>query len=272
MAGGTWITQNKARPGVYIRFATGTGLGLTVGNRGTVAICEPMSWGPTGQVMTVVNGEDTTPYCGYPITDPDAIFLREIFKGTNRTAAPQQVLLYRPAADSAQAATGTIDTMTVTALYTGTRGNDITVVVTEDADDEGTFTVSTVVDGTIVDTQTGANISDLVANDWVTFSGNGALTASTGQALSGGSDGTVKAAAYTTFLSTIEAYDFDILIYDGSDSATLTAMQSFVERMANENGQYCQLVAAEMTNPGSRFVINNETGVTLSDGTELTAQ
>lgn len=272
MAGGTWATQNKVRPGVYIRFKSGTGLGLTVGDRGVVAICEPMSWGPVGQVMTVDNGADTTPYCGYPITDPGAMFLREIFKGTNRTAAPQQVLLYRPAADSARAATGTIGTMTVTALYTGTRGNDITVVVTEDADDEDTFTVSTVVDGAIVDTQTGANISDLVANDWVTFSGKGAITASTGQALSGGSDGTVQAAAYATFLTTIEAYDFDILIYDGSDSATLTAMQSFVERMANENGQYCQLVAAEMTNPNSRFVINNETGVTLSDGTELTAQ
>ena len=272
MAGGTWTTQNKVRPGVYIRFKSGTGLGLTVGDRGVVAICEPMSWGPVGQVMAVDNGADTTPYCGYPITDPGAMFLREIFKGTNRTAAPQQVLLYRPAADSAQAAKGTIGTMTVTALYTGTRGNDITVVVTEDADDEGTFTVSTVVDGAIVDTQTGANISDLVANDWVKFSGEGAITASTGQALSGGSDGTVQAAAYATFLTTIEAYDFDILIYDGSDSATLTAMQSFVERMANDNGQYCQLVAAEMTNPNSRFVINNETGVTLSDGTELTAQ
>ena len=52
MAGGTWTAQNRVRPGVYIRFATGTGLGLTVGNRGTVAICEPMSWGPVGQVMT----------------------------------------------------------------------------------------------------------------------------------------------------------------------------------------------------------------------------
>ena len=272
MAGGTWTTQNKVRPGVYIRFKSGTGLGLTVGDRGVVAICEPMSWGPVGQVMTVDNGADTTPYCGYPITDPGAMFLREIFKGTNRTAAPQQVLLYRPAADSARAATGTIGTMTVTALYTGTRGNDITVVVTEDADDEDTFTVSTVVDGAIVDTQTGANISDLVANDWVTFSGKGAITASTGQALSGGSDGTVQAAAYATFLTTIEAYDFDILIYDGTDSTVLTAMQSFVKRLADENGQYCQLVAAGMTNPDSRFVIDNETGVTLSDGTELTKQ
>ena len=46
MAGGTWDTQNKVRPGVYIRFTSGQGMSLTVGDRGTVAICEPMSWGP----------------------------------------------------------------------------------------------------------------------------------------------------------------------------------------------------------------------------------
>ena len=30
MAGGTWASQNKVRPGVYIRFASDRGLGLTV--------------------------------------------------------------------------------------------------------------------------------------------------------------------------------------------------------------------------------------------------
>ena len=53
MAGGTWTTQNKVRPGVYIRFTTNRALGLTVGERGVVTICEPMSWGPVGEVMTV---------------------------------------------------------------------------------------------------------------------------------------------------------------------------------------------------------------------------
>ena len=272
MAGGTWATQNKVRPGVYIRFKSGAGLGLTVGDRGVVAICEPMSWGPVGQVMTVDNGADTTPYCGYPITEPGAMFLREIFKGTNRTSAPRQVLLYRPSATSSSQASAEISPLTVTALYPGARGNSITVIVTEDADNEDTFTVSTVVDGEIVDSQQANTVQELTANAWVTFSGTGALAANTGTALTGGADGTVEATAYSTFLSVIEPYDFDILVYDGTDSTVLTAMQSFVKRLADENGQYCQLVAAGMTNPDSRFVINNETGVTLSDGTELTKQ
>lgn len=272
MAGGVWTTQSKVRPGVYIRFKSGTGLGLTVGDRGVVAICEPMSWGPVGQVMTVDNGADTTPYCGYPITDPGAMFLREIFKGTNRTSAPRQVLLYRPSATSSSQASAKISPLTATALYPGARGNSITVIVTEDADNEDNFTVSTVVDGEIVDSQQAQTVQELTANAWVTFSGTGALAANTGTALTGGADGTVEATAYSTFLSVIEPYDFDILIYDGTDSTVLTAMQSFVKRLADENGQYCQLVAAGMTNPDSRFVIDNETGVTLSDGTELTKQ
>lgn len=272
MAGGVWTTQSKVRPGVYIRFKSGTGLGLTVGDRGVVAICEPMSWGPVGQVMTVDNGADTTPYCGYPITEPGAMFLREIFKGTNRTSAPRQVLLYRPSATSSSQASAEISPLTATALYPGARGNSITVIVTEDADNEDTFTVSTVVDGEIVDSQQAQTVQELTANAWVTFSGTGALAANTGTALTGGADGTVEATAYSAFLSVIEPYDFDILIYDGTDSTVLTAMQSFVKRLADENGQYCQLVAAGMTNPDSRFVIDNETGVTLSDGTELTKQ
>ena len=51
MAGGTWASQNKICPGVYIRFKSNAGLGLTVGDRGTVTICEPLSWGPVAQVM-----------------------------------------------------------------------------------------------------------------------------------------------------------------------------------------------------------------------------
>ena len=85
------MTQNKVRPGVYINFASGDDLTLNVGDRGVVAICEPMSWGPVGQVMTVEAGMDTTSVCGYAITAPEARFLREMFRGSNRTAGPQKV-------------------------------------------------------------------------------------------------------------------------------------------------------------------------------------
>ena len=272
MAGGTWTSQNKSRPGVYIRFTSSRGLGITVGDRGTVTICEPMSWGPVGQVMTVEAGADMTPFCGYDITAPQAQFINEIFKGSNRTPAPNTLLLYRPTASGSAQATATAGVLTATALYPGVRGNDITIVITDVVDDEGSFTVSTIVDGNIVAEQTGANVSDLVANDWVTWSGTGALTATVGTPLTGGVDGTVQSAAYSAYLTAIEPYKFDIMIYDGDDSTVQDAMVAFIKRLADENGQYSQLVASGLTNPDSRYVIDVESGVTLSSGVELTAQ
>ena len=269
--GGTWETQNKVRPGIYIRFRSGDGTGLTVGNRGTVAICEPMSWGPVGKVMTVEAGADTTPYCGYALTQPGAKFLQQIFLGTNRTAGASKVYLFRPSADSSASATATVEPLTATAKYPGARGNDISIVITEDADTSGVFTVNTVVDGQIADSQTGKTAGDLAENDWVVFSGTGALTATTGAPLTGGADGTVQAAAYSAFLANIEPYKFDILIYDGTESTVQAAMISFVKRIAEENGQYAQLVAPGLKNPDSRYVINVKSGAALDDGTVLTA-
>lgn len=271
MAGGTWNAQNKVRPGVYIRFKSSGQMGLTTGERGVVAICEPLSWGPVAQVMEINAGDDMTQYTGYDITSPNNLFLNEIFKGSNRTDGPSKVLLYRPTASSSSEATVTTGSLTATALYPGIRGNDISIVITELTEPASSFLVSTVVDNEIVDQQTAATIDQLVNNDWVSFSGTGALAATAGSPLAGGADGTVQSAAYSAFLTAIEPYKFDIIIYDGSDSTVQDAMVSFVERIANDAGQYSQLVASGLTNPDSRFVINVESGVTLASGTQLTA-
>lgn len=271
MAGGTWTSQNKARPGVYIRFKSTGSLGLTVGERGTVTICEPLSWGPVGQVMEIEAGADMTPYTGYDITAPQCRFLNEIFKGTNRTPAPRKVLLYRPAASSSVQAAATISPLTATAKYPGARGNDISVAITALDEPEGAFTVSTVVDGAVVDRQTAKVVADLVPNDWVEWSGTGALTATAGAPLTDGADGTVQSAAYTAYLGAIEPYKFDVMIYDGTDSAVLDAMTAFIKRIADDSGAYAQLVASGMSAPDSRFIINVDSGAILSDGTGLTA-
>ena len=272
MPGGILTSQNKVLPGVYIRFKTGTALGLTVGERGVVTICEPMSWGPVAQVTPVTLTTDVTPITGYDITAPQNQFLQEMFKGTTRTSAPTTILLYRPTASGSAQATVTTGELTATAVYPGARGNDISVVITELTEPESAFTVSTVVDGAIVDQQTASQISELVANDWVTFSGTGALAATTGAALTGGADGTVESAAYSAYLSAIEPYKFDIMVYDGTDSTVQTALLAFINRVNENNGQYCQLVASGLSNPDSRYVININSPVTLSDGTELTPQ
>lgn len=272
MAGGTWTSQNKIRPGVYIRFSSTRGLGLTVSDRGTVAIAESLSWGPVETVQEIEAGADMTPYTGYDITNANNRFLNEIFKGTNRTAAPNKVLLYRLGASGQTAATATVAPLTATAKYPGTRGNDISIVITELTTPADTYTVSTVVDGEIVDQQTAKTVEGLVPNDWVTWSGTGALAASVGTPLTNGTNGTPASSDYTDFLTAIEPYKFDVLLYDGTDTTVQDAMVAFVKRLSEEEGMYTQLVAAGLTNPDSRFVVNVMSGVTLSDGTALTPQ
>lgn len=294
MAGGTWSAQNKIRPGVYIRFKSTGGTGLVPGDQGTVTICKALSWGPVGQVMEIEAGADMTPYTGYDITDPHNLFLREILKGTDRTAGPGTVLLYRASASGAAAAqvripaedggalTDPAETileareetsggLLVTANYPGVRGNDISVIITEQTEPEGAYTVSTVVDREVVDQQTVTAAEELAPNAWVTFSG-GPLPATAGVTLSGGGDGEVSGAAYAAYLTEIEPYAFDIMIYDGNDETTKTAMTAFIKRLAEENGQYSQLVAAGLTDPDSMYVINVQSGVTLSDSTVLTPE
>lgn len=243
-----------------------------MGERGTVAICEALSWGPVGTVQTVEAGANTTPCTGYPATDPRNRFLTEIFKGSDRTAPPRRALLYRPAAAGSAAASAQLGdgALTVTAKYPGLRGNDITVTISTGAE-ENTFDVTTVVDGAAADAQTVTAPSELTANAWVSFAGEGPLSASGGLPLTGGLDGTAASSAYTEFLEAIEPHAFDILIYDGTDQAVQQAMASFVRRLAEDSGKYAQLVAANMPAPNSQYVINVASGVTLSDGTALTA-
>ena len=269
-AGGTWTVQNKVRPGIYFKFRSKNKQHLTVGDRGKVTICEPMSWGPVGKVMEIAAGEDLTPYTGYDITDAHNRFASMIFSGSNRTAAPTKLLLYRPAAADSAKATGTIAPLTATAKFHGSRGNDIVVIVTALTEPEGSFQVSTVVDGVVKDQQTGKTVADLTGNDWVDFSGTGALAANVGTQLSGGKDGEVNSAAYSTYLTNIEPYNFDSMLYDGEDATVKNAMETFIKRVNTEVGRFSQLVEANATNPDSRFIVNVCSGLVMNDGTTLT--
>lgn len=273
MAGGSWTSQNKVRPGVYINFKSGAGPAVSVGERGTVALPKALSWGPVGKVTAINAGEDTTPGVGYAITDERALFLRELFKGTNVTGGPNTVLLFRLPAEGAVAASADVTAagLTVTALYPGVRGNDIAVTISADVDDPGSFIISTLVGNLEVDMQKVSAVGDLKPNDWVTFSGDGPLAASAGVSLTGGADGTVQSAAYAAALEALEPYSFDILAYDGTDGTVRDAMASFVKRLAEQEGKHAQLVVSGAQGEDSRYVINTNDGVVLDDGTQLAA-
>lgn len=272
MAGGTWNGQNKVIPGVYINTKSQGNVSVTVGTKGTVAIAEPLSWGEPGTVRQIIPGEDLRPYIGYDITHEKAMFLREMMKGSDTTDGPVKILLYRPAGTGGAKAAGSIGELTVTALYDGIRGNDIAVIIQEDPDTEDVFDVLTVIDGTVVDTQSASEINELTDNQWVTFSGTGKLTQTAGQVLSGGSDPVIASADYADFLTAIEPYPFDILAYDGTDKTVIQAYASFVKRVSERAGKKCQAVMANASACNSEWVISAGNGVKLEDGTVLTPQ
>ena len=271
--GGSWDgNENKIIPDVYQQYSSNAGVTIQPSTRGIVTIPLALSWGPVGVVQTIDAGADLTPYTGYASTDAHNRWAQEMLKGTNRTSAPYRILLYRPSGTGGEEATVTTGTLTATAKYPGVRGNDITIVITELTDPEDTFTVDTVVDGRIVDSQTAETADTLTANDWVTFSGTGALASTVGAPLTGGADPTAAATDYSGYLTAIEPYRFDAMVYDGSDATVKTAMLSFIKRYFDDNGRQGQLVAANLTNPDSRWAVNVVSGVTLDDGTELTPQ
>ena len=273
MAGGQWISQNKKIPGVYINTKSSGNLVVSVGEKGVVAICKALSWGPVGVVSKYIPGEDPTPIIGGNLLSDDALFIREMTKGSDSTPGPIAILIYRPEGTSGVKATATVGALTATAKYEGARGNDITITVVADPDAAGYYTISTIVDGSVVGEVYLNDLDNLVSNDWVDLSGTGTtITATAGTALTGGVDPTVSGTDHAAFMTAIEPYKFDIVCYDGSDAAIAAAYASFVKRVSEENGDKCQAVMGGASAPNSEWVINLLNGVTLADGTALTAQ
>ena len=273
MAGGIFSSQNKVLPGVYINTQSAENANANIGTRGTVALAMPLSWGEAGKVQKIAAGEDLTPYIGYDITSDKALFIREMLKGSDTTKSANTILLYRLTGISGAKAQATIGDLTATALYNGVRGNDISIAVSADPDNVGTYDVSTIVDGYVEDVQSVTALTGLVANSWVKFTGEGSFTTTTGTALTGGVDPTISNADYAAFLTAIEPYTFDILTYDGDTATVITAFIQFITRMNESVGRKCQLViAGDNTTANTKYVIVAKNGVKLSDGTLIDAK
>lgn len=263
MAGGTWTSQNKVRPGVYVNTVSEPKALGTIGERGVVALALSLPWGPEKQVITVEAGADTTDVLGFDINDPALLLVRESLKRA------KTLLLYR--LNSGDKATATAGDLTATAKYSGTRGNAISVVVQANIDDPDKFDVKTLVSGVVVDSQTVTAISELAANGWVTWSGTGDLTATAGVNLTGGTDGAVTNADHTAFLTALELLDFNTVGLTVDDATLKPLYTAFVRRLRDNEGKKVQAVVANYPAADYEGVISVKNGVVLSDGTTLTA-
>lgn len=268
MAGGTWIDQNKVRPGVYINYKSAPASLATMGERGTVAIARVMDWGAQGKFYTIESPSDCAQF-GHAITDPEMLFVRQILLGSNRTQGATKILVWslNSNGSAANLITGYIE---ADANYPGTFGNRLSLEITAS---ESNFIVNTYLDDQVVDSQVVSSSSELLDNEYVTLSGGeDPLETLAKTALTGGTNGTPTTTAYSDFLNALELQKFDIVIYDGTDATTKTAFADFVKRLSNQEGVKCQAVLSDATNPDNECIINvYPQAVTLTDGTELAA-
>lgn len=263
MAGGTWTTQNKVRPGVYINFIGDGGPVGGVGNRGTVTMALPLGWGEPKQVLELHAGDDLQATLGYDITSSQLLLVREALKRAST------VLLYR--LNTGTKAAVTSGNLTATAKFGGVRGNDLSIVVQENIDDEELFDVKTLLSGRVVDSQTVAAIAGLSSNGWIVFSGTGALAATAGAPLVGGADGSVANEDYTDYLEAIELHDFQTIALPSDDSSLKAVVAAFVRRLREDEGKKVQAVLANYPTADQEGVISVKNGVKLTDGTTIDA-
>jgi hypothetical protein len=166
---------------------------------------------------------------GYDYTSKALTYLRELFLNA------KTVYVYRLNGGGKKA-----ENKYAVAKYSGTRGNDLTIVIEEAVD--GGFEVVTKLDGNEVDSQAVTAASELEANDYVSFITSAVLKAEAGVPLTGGTNGSVTGLSHQEFLDKAEAYSYNVLAC-ASDSDEVKALYvAYTKRMREDVGVKIQCV------------------------------
>ena len=194
LGGGSFITQNKELPGAYINFISAASANAALSDRGIATMPLELDWGKEGEVFEVTNEDfqkNSMKIFGYAFDSPKMKGLSDLFLGAKT--------LYAYRLNGGDKAANTF----ATALYSGTRGNDLKIVIQANADDTTKFDVLTYMGTVKVDAQTVATAADLVANDYVTFKADATLAVTASTPLTGGTNGTVDGTAHQMYLDKI---------------------------------------------------------------------
>ncbi|MGZ7442774.1 phage tail sheath family protein [Paenibacillus sp. TH7-28] len=262
MANGTWTTQNKVSPGVYINFKSAARPLGTVGERGVAAFPASLPWGPSGVIKLEAATflQNALKLLGFNAADAR---IRHIAAAMSHAS---QVLIYRLGAKNAVQAKATIGNLTATAKYGGSRGNDLQIVVQASVDQPDAFEVRTLLEGEEVDAQIVGSAEALVSNDFVTFAGSGELTETAGTALAGGKEGTGGNGDWTDALAALEAEEFDVLGLPTDDSALKQLAVAFTKRLRDDEGKKFVTVLYNYPQADYEGVISLKNSVITADG------
>lgn len=250
LGGGFFLTQNKVLPGTYHNFISKERAFVNLANRGYAALPIVMNWGKGGEVITVTAEDfqrNSFTLLGYEYTAPELKGLRDAFRGAST------IYLYKLEGAGAKEAENTF----AKALYKGTRGNDITIVITANVDVPSDFDVVTLVKGVEVDKQTATTSATLKPNSFVTFKTDSLLAATAGEPLAGGVNGSEPTGLqHQEALDSLEGYGFNVLGCLSDDPIIKSLYQEYQIRLREQVGQKFQVVVHNSDKPDHEGVIN----------------
>ena len=234
LGGGTYTSQNKILPGAYINFISLATASATLSDRGIATMPLELDWGAESEIFAVTSADfqkHSMKIFGYSYTHEKMKGLRDLFKNI------QTLYAYRLNGGGTKASN-----TYATAKFGGVRGNDIKIAIQTNVDSESLFDVITMVDTTVVDTQTVSKASELVANDYVSFKADASLTVTAGVPLSDGTNGTADGTAHQTYLDKIESYSFNAIGVVTTEDTVKELYKNFCKRLRDEIGSKFQAV------------------------------
>lgn len=255
LGGGVYIAQNKTLPGSYINFVSASRASAVISDRGIAALPLELDWGKDGEIIEVTAEQfvsDSLNIFGYAYDADKLKGIRDLFKNIRKgyfyklnTAGAKATCTY------------------ATALYTGVRGNDITIVIAENeayTAENPLYDVTTLFAGSAVDEQTVETMSELINNDYVTFKSGATITVTAGTALTTGTNGSVIDGTYQTFLDKIESYSVNSIGCLSTNDTIKALFSNFTKRMRDEVGVKMQCVLYKYTAADHEGVvsINND--------------
>ena len=244
MAGYFKIGETKIRPGAYFNVqAKGSEL-IPGAVDGVVAILLKAKMGPLEKAIELSSEDDYTKIFGDGLTT-DAI--REaIYGGASKIIAVRIGTGGTAATASLTAATGTLD---VTAKSVGNESYKVTVraKLTDSSKKEIIFYRGTTMLEIFEFAATGDEVASAIAacanSEYFTVAastspaGAGVITNVSQTALTGGVDPTVANAQYSSGLTVLEPYFFNVLAIDTEDASVQALVQAYLERIYR-NGSF----------------------------------
>lgn len=246
-SGGTWVIQNKRRPGAYINFKAIPEPMGAIGTRGVMTAAIPMSWGPEDEIIELlgtdlING-NSLPIIGCTAADAEESLLYRLCLSNSYKA-----LLYRLNTGGVKASAVMDANVNAVAKWAGIVGNDISVATVSDLPADGYTTVQIFYKGILRETfvvETDGEMAEL-ESVWVDFvcdegQEDTAPIPNTGIELEGGTDGTVnESATLPDYFDKITTLQWNVMTVQSEEAAVPALIKTKIESLRNALGKKVQ--------------------------------